>query len=173
LRRNKHREKGLLRRSKNKEHFIHRGTEFRAKGRVFRGFFKSRRATPGRLLSSYHQQPEQLDKIPESPMDNGGNFPVKKLALTLLLALSLAPAAAIAQVGVVVRVAPPAPVVEHYGPPPHPGWVWQPGYQAWDGNRYAWHAGVWVAPPHPGARWVAHRWVHHNGGWVMQEGHWR
>jgi hypothetical protein len=98
---------------------------------------------------------------------------VKKMLLTGLLALCLAPAAAMAQVGIVVRVAPPAPVVEHYGPPPHPGWVWQPGYHYWDGNRYTWRAGVWVAPPHPGAVWVPHRWVHRHDGYVLQEGHWR
>ncbi len=98
---------------------------------------------------------------------------MKKTALTVLLALCMTPLAAIAQVGVVVHVAPPAPVVEHYGPAPHPGWVWQPGYHVWDGNRYVWHAGIWVAPPHPGAVWVAHRWVHKNGGYVLVEGHWR
>jgi hypothetical protein len=98
---------------------------------------------------------------------------VKKTALTLLLALCLAPAAAMAQVGVVVRVAPPSPVVEHYGRPPHPGWVWQPGYHYWDGQRYTWRAGVWAEPPHPGAVWVPHRWVHRNGGYVLVEGHWR
>jgi len=28
-------------------------------------------------------------------------------------------------------------------------------------------------PPRPHARWVAHRWVHRHGGYVMVEGHWR
>lgn len=98
---------------------------------------------------------------------------MKKTALALLLALSMAPAAAMAEVGIVVRVAPPPPVVEHYGPPPHPGYVWISGYQRWDGGRYVWVPGRWDRPPHPGARWVGHRWVHRRNGWVMQEGHWR
>jgi hypothetical protein len=28
-------------------------------------------------------------------------------------------------------------------------------------------------PPHPHAHWVAHRWVHRNGGYVFVEGRWR
>lgn len=96
---------------------------------------------------------------------------MKKMALAVLFALMLVPMAANAQV--VVRIGPPAPVVEHYGPAPHRGWVWQQGYHAWDGHRYVWHAGVWAAPPHPHAVWVPHRWEHRHGGWVLVEGHWR
>jgi hypothetical protein len=99
--------------------------------------------------------------------------PVKKSALALLLAVALAPAAAIAQVGVVVRVGPPAPIVEHYGPPPHPGYVWISGYHRWDGNRYVWTHGHWDRPPRPGAVWVPHRWEHRHGGYVLVQGHWR
>ena len=65
---------------------------------------------------------------------------MKKIALAVLLALTLLPAASFAQVGVVVRVGPPAPIVEHYGPPPHPGYVWIAGYHRWDGARYVWVA---------------------------------
>jgi hypothetical protein len=74
---------------------------------------------------------------------------------------------------VVVRVAPPAAVVETRPAAPGAGYVWTPGYHRWDGNRYVWVGGTWVQPPHPGAHWVAHRWVRRNGGWVMVEGHWR
>ncbi len=98
---------------------------------------------------------------------------MKKIALTLLLALSVAPIAAMAQARVFVRVGPPAPIVEHYGPAPHPGYVWIAGYHRWDGARYVWAPGYWVAPPRPRAVWVPHHWVHHPGGWVLVEGHWR
>ncbi len=74
---------------------------------------------------------------------------------------------------VFVNVAPPRVVVEH--PPVRPGanYVWTPGYHRWDGRAYAWAPGAWVVPPHAHAHWVAHRWVHRGGGWVMVEGHWR
>ena len=98
---------------------------------------------------------------------------MKKALSAVVLALCLVPAAAFAQVGIVVRVAPPAPIVEHYGPAPRPGWVWIAGYHRWDGGRYVWVPGYWAAPPHPHAVWVPHRWEHRHGGWVMVEGHWR
>jgi WXXGXW repeat (2 copies) len=47
------------------------------------------------------------------------------------------------------------------------------GYHRWDGSAYVWAPGRWEMPPRPHAHWVAHHWVHRNGGWVMVEGHWR
>jgi hypothetical protein len=98
---------------------------------------------------------------------------VKKIAMAVFLALCMAPAASFAQVGMVVRVGPPAPIVERRPPPPERGFVWVDGYQRWDGGRYVWVPGRWDRPPRPGARWVAHHWAHRHGGWVMVEGHWR
>ena len=74
---------------------------------------------------------------------------------------------------VVIRVAPPHPVVEMRGAAPGPGFVWIAGYHRWDGAAYVWTPGRWERPPHPHAHWVAHRWVHRHGGWVLVEGHWR
>ncbi|MGO4886051.1 MAG: YXWGXW repeat-containing protein [Bryobacteraceae bacterium] len=74
---------------------------------------------------------------------------------------------------VVVKVAPPAAVVETRPAAPGPGYVWIDGYQNWNGSAYVWVPGRWEMPPRPHARWVAHRWVHRHGGYVMVEGHWR
>ena len=74
---------------------------------------------------------------------------------------------------VVVRVGPPAPVVERRIAAPGAGYVWTPGYHRWDGAAYVWTPGAWVMPPRPHAHWVAHRWVHRNGGYVFVEGRWR
>jgi len=96
---------------------------------------------------------------------------MKKIALALLLALTLCPAASFAQV--VIRVGPPAPIVETRGPRPDRGYVWIGGYHRYDGGRYIWTPGRWDRPPHPGGVWVAHHWVHRHGEWVLIEGHWR
>jgi hypothetical protein len=96
---------------------------------------------------------------------------VKKIAMAALLALTFLPAASFAQV--IVRIAPPAPIVERRPPPPDRGYVWIDGYHRWDGARYVWVGGRWDRPPHPGQRWVAHRWVHRGDHWEMVEGHWR
>lgn len=74
---------------------------------------------------------------------------------------------------VVVRIGPPRPIVEERLVAPGAGYVWQPGYHRWDGNRYVWNGGVWAQPPRPRAVWVPHRWVRRHGAWVMVEGHWR
>ena len=96
---------------------------------------------------------------------------MKKLIVAALLAFTLLPAVSNAQV--VIRIAPPPPVVERRPPPPERGFVWIAGYQRWDGGHYVWVPGRWERPPHPHAVWVAHRWVHKHGTWVMVEGHWR
>jgi hypothetical protein len=74
---------------------------------------------------------------------------------------------------VVVRIAPPAPVVETRGVMPGPRYVWIGGYHRWNGTAYAWVPGRWELPPRAHVRWVPHHWVRRNGGWVFVEGHWR
>lgn len=124
----------------------------------------------------------QLDvdmrNAPERTQDSGrhlnpwrNGFAMKKIALAILLALTLVPAAAFAQV--VIRVAPPAPIVERRPPPPDRGYVWIDGYHRYEGGQYIWTPGRWDRPPHPGGRWVAHKWVHKGDHWVLVEGHWR
>jgi hypothetical protein len=74
---------------------------------------------------------------------------------------------------VVVRVAPPAAIVEHRSASPGRDYVWIPGYHNWDGHRHVWVAGRWELPPHAHARWEAHRWERRGDGWVLIQGHWR
>lgn len=74
---------------------------------------------------------------------------------------------------VVVKIAPPAPIVETRGVAPGAGYIWIGGYHRWNGTAYVWVPGKWELPPRPRARWVPHHWVHRNGGWVFVEGHWR
>jgi len=74
---------------------------------------------------------------------------------------------------VVIRVTPPRARIERRTPPPSRNHVWVGGYHRWEGNAYAWQPGRWEARPHPRSRWVAHRYVRRNGGWVFVEGHWR
>jgi hypothetical protein len=64
------------------------------------------------------------------------------LPLLCAAALTLAPVPGFARVGVVVGLAPPAPVVEVAPAPPAPGYVWQPGYWSWNGFQYVWVPGV-------------------------------
>lgn len=89
------------------------------------------------------------------------------LAGAVVLAASLSAGAQ-----VYVHVGPPPPPREVVPPPPHPGYVWQPGYHRWDGARYVWTPGVYVAPPRPHARWIVGHWRNTPHGYVWIDGHW-
>jgi hypothetical protein len=96
---------------------------------------------------------------------------VKKIALAILFAFTLCPVASLAQIA--IRIGPPPPVYEHRGPPPDREYVWINGYQRYEGDHYAWTPGRYERPPQRHQRWVANRWQHRHGQWVMVEGHWR
>jgi hypothetical protein len=96
---------------------------------------------------------------------------MKKIALALLIALTLCPVASFAQVA--IRIGPPHRVYEDRGRPPERGYVWTGGYHRYDGDHYVWTPGRWQRPEHPGQRWVAHRWRHRGDHYEMEEGHWR
>ena len=74
---------------------------------------------------------------------------------------------------VYVAVAPPPPVYEARVVAPGPGYVWVPGYYAWNGRGYVWSRGRWERPPHARAEWVPPRWQHDRRGYYVVEGHWR
>jgi hypothetical protein len=95
---------------------------------------------------------------------------MKKFLTTGLLALALV--ATYAPAEVVLRIGPPAPVVEHPGPPPSARHVWVGGYHRWDGRRYVWVPGGYVIPPRPRAIWVPAHYDARPGGYVFVPGHW-
>jgi hypothetical protein len=103
---------------------------------------------------------------------------VKTVASAVIVASALAASTACASVEprgrVYVRVGPPAPLVETRIVAPGPGYVWIPGYHAWDGRAYVWRPGRWDRGPRANARWVPARWVNdRRHGWYLVEGHWR
>ena len=96
---------------------------------------------------------------------------VFKRLIGLVFAGALAFSATAADV--VIRIAPPRLVVQKRGRPPARNYQWVQGYHNWNGQGYVWVPGRWEQPPQPRSRWVAHRYVHQNGGWVLVQGHWR
>jgi len=97
---------------------------------------------------------------------------MNKLLLISTLGLGLGVGATQAA-EVVINVAPPRPLVEHRPARPGPGFMWIAGYHRWDGHGYVWVPGRWDRPPREHAVWVAPRWEHRHGGYVLVEGHWR
>ncbi|RRA49893.1 hypothetical protein D1Y84_02680 [Acidipila sp. EB88] len=72
-----------------------------------------------------------------------------------------------------VHVQPPPPVVERPRPAPGRGYVWIPGYQRWDGNRFIWAPGKWAIAPRPRAVWMPGHWDRSPNGWRWVAGGWR
>jgi hypothetical protein len=54
---------------------------------------------------------------------------------------------------------------------PGDGYIWTPGYWAWDGDYY-WVPGTWVMAPEPGYLWTPGYWAWGGGGFMFNEGYW-
>ena len=96
-------------------------------------------------------------------------------ALMVMLALFL-PASSAAQfsAGVVVSFAPPDLPVYEQPIVPGEGYIWTPGYWAWDPNYgdYFWVPGTWVLAPQVGYLWTPGYWAWGGNGFVFYEGFW-
>src|ERR1700733_11617512 len=96
-------------------------------------------------------------------------------ALCLPSAVASVASTASAQIaiGISVHVAPPAIPVYVQPPCPVDGYLWQPGYWAYDDvDGYYWVPGVWVAPPDPGLYWTPSYWAFDAGAYGFHMGYW-
>src|SRR5579862_2345214 len=79
-------------------------------------------------------------------------------------------------VGVSIQANYAPPVIPVYTQPACPvdGYIWQPGYWAYDPNinDYYWVPGVWVAPPDPGLYWTPGFWGYSGAYYVYHPGYW-
>ena len=76
--------------------------------------------------------------------------------------------------GPVIQAEEPPPPLPVYEQPPIPasGYVWTPGYWAWNNYDYYWVPGVWVAPPQPGVLWTPGYWAFVGGAYLFHHGFW-
>jgi WXXGXW repeat (2 copies) len=93
-------------------------------------------------------------------------------AWSALPAPSYAQSADCAVVGINSEEAPP-PLPEYEQPPiPSPGYMWTPGYWAWNNAEYYWVPGTWVEPPEAGLLWTPGYWGYRNGVYLFNAGYW-
>jgi len=93
----------------------------------------------------------------------------------IVLAMSMAMAAtSSAQIGISVGFGPPALPVYEQPLCPGDGYIWTPGYWAWDAdiNDYYWVPGTWILAPEVGFLWTPPWWGWGNGAWLWHEGYW-
>ena len=89
----------------------------------------------------------------------------------LLAAIPVLAPAGIA-VGISVNIAPPVLPVYVQPPIPAVGYIWAPGYWAWDGAGYYWVPGTWVMPPRVGLLWTPGYWGWDGGVYLWHAGYW-
>ncbi len=96
------------------------------------------------------------------------------LGLGLFILLASFSAKAFGQIGISVSFGPPALPVYAQPPCPEPGYMWTPGYWAWDDDYgdYYWVPGTWVMAPQPGFLWTPPWWGWENGVYMFHEGYW-
>ena len=97
--------------------------------------------------------------------------------LAVLVMLTLAtPALSAAQVNIGVTVAFAPPDLPVYEQPicPGEGYLWTPGFWAYDRDYddYYWVPGTWVMAPEPGFLWTPAYWGWGGSGFVFYEGYW-
>jgi hypothetical protein len=100
---------------------------------------------------------------------------MRNLIRALIVALPFAALPVVSQaglfVGVSVNIAPPVLPVYVQPPCPAPGYIWMPGYWAWDEDYY-WVPGTWVLAPAVGLLWTPGYWGWAEGAYVWNAGYW-
>ena len=93
--------------------------------------------------------------------------------LFALVMLSMAGASS-ARVAVSITIAPPALPVYEQPLCPAEGYIWTPGYWAYDydDGDYYWVPGTWVLAPEVGFLWTPGYWAWNDGVFIWNEGYW-
>jgi hypothetical protein len=93
--------------------------------------------------------------------------------LFILVVLSMS-AASFAQIGVAITVGPPPLPVYEQPVCPDDGYLWTPGYWAYDNDvsDYYWVPGTWVMAPEVGFLWTPAYWGWGGDGFVFYDGYW-
>lgn len=79
-----------------------------------------------------------------------------------------------AQVGISITIGPPALPVYVQPACPYDGYIWTPGYWAYDydDRDYYWVPGTWVQPPQVGFLWTPGYWGWAGSRYVFYDGYW-
>ncbi|MGA8502320.1 MAG: hypothetical protein WB683_12280 [Candidatus Sulfotelmatobacter sp.] len=102
---------------------------------------------------------------------------IRFLAFSLLLlvipAVLSSPSSAQIAIGISVRIGPPALPVYEQPICPSAGYLWTPGYWAWDDDGgYYWVPGTWVQPPTVGLLWTPGYWGWNDSVYAWNDGYW-
>jgi hypothetical protein len=125
------------------------------------------------------RNPQQQSGIGEAKDESGKRKYMRIKAavrslLFLLVLLVVMSAASFAQVGISITIGPPAIPVYEQPVCPGDGYIWTPGYWAYDSDigDYYWVPGTWVLAPEVGFLWTPGWWGWGDGGFLWHAGYW-
>ena len=92
----------------------------------------------------------------------------------LALVILIVSTASFSQIAISVSFAPPALPVYEQPLCPAEGYIWTPGYWAYDYDYedYYWVPGTWVEAPEVGYLWTPGYWAWRDNGYAFNEGYW-
>ena len=95
---------------------------------------------------------------------------IASLSLFLMMLMSRP---SVAQIEITVSFGPPPLPVYTQPPCPDEGYLWTPGYWAYDNYfGYYWVPGTWVRAPQPGLLWTPAWWGWNEGVFLFHDGYW-
>src|SRR5579863_807778 len=99
---------------------------------------------------------------------------LRDMRYLLFAFVMLISASSFAQIGVSITVGPPALPVYEQPVCPGDGYLWTPGYWAYDSDigDYYWVPGTWVLAPEVGFLWTPPYWGWGGGAFIFHEGYW-
>ena len=135
-------------------------------------------SAPYQSLSKSPCEPAQRDRtarrLTRTRVWRAAGCSMACLLLMLVAAVAVAPTpSSAAQLAISIRIGPPPLPVYAQPVCPGPGYIWTPGYWAYDPvNGYYWVPGTWVIVPAPGLLWTPGYWGWSGGFFVWRPGYW-
>jgi hypothetical protein len=131
-------------------------------------------------VASQSSQPAAAKQHRASEGWSGGGNTMRVAAYVRFLLLAIVvvaiSAASLAQIGIgiSIRIGPPAIPVYEQPPCPSEGYIWTPGYWAYDydAGDYYWVPGTWVLAPEVGFLWTPGWWGWGGEAFIFHEGYW-
>jgi hypothetical protein len=99
---------------------------------------------------------------------------MRTIRFLLALLVMAIPAASFGQIGIRVAIGPPVLPFYDQSICPGDGYLWTPGYWAYDDSisDYYWVPGTWVMAPEEGYLWTPGYWGWGEGGYFFNDGYW-
>jgi hypothetical protein len=99
---------------------------------------------------------------------------MRTIRFLLALLIMAIPAASFGQIGIRIAIAPPMMPIYDQPQCPGDGYLWTPGYWAYDNSisDYYWVPGTWEMAPEEGMLWTPGYWGWGEGGYLFNEGYW-